>query len=102
MCAQGDRREFITRIRRIAADIDRSYQQASLDSLEDMTMRVNDALRQTLVAFPEEGDDGDSLLTLLQRIKVSIRSRIESLEADHRFQVGTGKVQLNYAFHILI
>ena len=35
MCAQGDRREFITRIRRIAADIDRSYQQASLDSLED-------------------------------------------------------------------
>ena len=60
-------------------------------------MRVNDALRQTLFAFPEEGDDGDTLLTLLQRIKVSIRSMIKSLEADHRFQVGT--VRCNSTTH---
>ena len=89
MCAREDRREFIARVRRIANDITRSYQQASFESLEDMSMRIYAALRRTLVAFPEEGDDGDGLL---QQIRVFLRSSMESISEGHRFQVETGNL----------
>ena len=92
MCAREDRREFIARVRRIANDITRSYQQVSFESLEDMSMRIDAALRRTLVAFPEEGDDGDGLLTLLHQIRVFLRSSMESISEGHRFQVETGNL----------
>ena len=101
-CAREDRREFIARLRRIANDITRSYQQASFESLEDMSIRIDATLRRTLVAFPEEGGDGDDLLTLLQQIRVFLRSRMESISERRRFQVETGNlIGLNFDLKII-
>ena len=88
-----ERREFILRVRRVIDDIERNLLGASTEAMENMSVRVDAALRQLHIAFEDVGIDAAGLVDRLQRLRRDIDVNMGSQRVS-RYECVAGSATL--------
>ena len=81
-----ERQEFVARIRRLIEGVERTSETVSFQSLEEMYERLDVILTQTVAAAFTPQADIDGLATVLQRLRHSVRNRLERLNARDSYR----------------